>query len=103
MRGEHRGAVAHAILVLLVLFLLPCRAAAQGTSPHDPAQPQPGEQREYPSLRLVGFADVDFSGTSRREGPRGFSLGQLALHLTSELSPRVTFFGEISFTARSVR
>ena len=101
MRAEHRGAIAHAILVLLVLFVLPLRAAAQGTAPHDPAQPQPGEQREYPSLRLVGFADVDFSGTSRREGPRGFSLGQLALHLTSELSPRVTFFGEISFTART--
>lgn len=96
-RGSTLGVACGAVLLLLTL---PVRAAGQGTPAHDPPQPA-GEQREYPSLRLVGFADVDFSGTSRREGPRGFSLGQLALHLTSELSPRVTFFGEISFTART--
>lgn len=33
--------------------------------------------------------------------PQGFSLGQLTLHLASALTPRVTFFGELSFTARS--
>jgi hypothetical protein len=63
-------------------------------------QAPPGE-RQYPSLRLVGFGDVDFAGTKHLEGPRGFNLGQLALHFTSELSPRVTFFGEISFSARA--
>jgi hypothetical protein len=69
-------------------------------APHEMPQPPPG-QRDYPSLRLTGFADVNFSAMEHVEGPRGFSLGQLALHFTSELSPRVTFFGEISFTARS--
>jgi hypothetical protein len=63
-------------------------------------QPPPGE-RQYPSLRLAGFGDVNFSGMKHLEGPRGFTLGQLALHFTSELSPRVTFFGEISFSARA--
>jgi hypothetical protein len=35
------------------------------------------------------------------DGPRGFSLGQFVLHMTSALSSRVNFFGELSFTARS--
>lgn len=73
---------------------------AQGQPPHDTPQP-PADQREYPRLRLSGFADVNFAATTRPEGPRGFSDGQLALHLASELSPRVTFFGEISFSPRS--
>jgi hypothetical protein len=77
-------------------------AAAQAIQPPPaPHEMPPPGQREYPSLRLAGFGDVNFAGTERVEGPRGFSLGQLALHLTSELSPRVTFFGEISFSART--
>ena len=55
----------------------------------------------YPNLKIVGFGDVDYSDTKRPEGPQGFSLGQFVLHLTSALSPRVTFFGEISMTARA--
>ena len=58
------------------------------------------DQRQYPSLKLSGFGDVNFSKTQHAEGPTGFTLGQLALHMASELSPRVTFFGELSFTAR---
>ena len=55
----------------------------------------------YPNFKMVGFGDVDYSDTKRPEGPQGFSLGQFVLHMTSELSPRVTFFGELSFTART--
>ncbi|HET9369840.1 MAG TPA: hypothetical protein VFO19_06315 [Vicinamibacterales bacterium] len=74
---------------------------AQQQQQHEMGQ-QLVEQREYPSLRLVGFGDVNFSVTDKSEGvPRNFSLGQFALHLTSELSSRVTFFGELSFTART--
>lgn len=79
----------------IALALLPVVAQAQE---HDMAQP-PGE-RLYPSLKIAGFGDVNFSATDRPDGPRGFSLGQLALHMASELSPRVTFFGELSFSAR---
>ena len=61
----------------------------------------PVEQAAYPNLKIAGFGDVNFGRTSRQEGPRNFSLGQLALHMASQLSPRVTFFGEISFTARA--
>ena len=62
--------------------------------------PQAPDQPQYPSLKISGFGDVNFSDTKHPEGPTGFTLGQLALHMASELSPRVTFFGEISFTAR---
>jgi len=66
---------------------------------HD--QSPTAEGRQYPSLKIAGFGDINFSTTKRPEGARGFNLGQFVLHMTSELSPRVTFFGEISFTARS--
>jgi len=56
---------------------------------------------EYPRLRLAGFGDVNFSRTEHAEGPKNFSLGQLVLHLTSQLSSRVTVFAEISFSART--
>ena len=56
---------------------------------------------EYPRLRIAGFGDVNFSAQPRSQGPRGFTVGQFVLHLTSQLSPRVTFLGEISFSART--
>jgi len=67
---------------------------------HDAPQPA-GDQHDYPNLHIAGFGDIDFSQTKDPEGPQGFSLGQFVLHMTSELSPRVTFFGEISLTART--
>jgi hypothetical protein len=75
--------------------------SGQTPPPHDVAPSQAAEQHDYPSLHIAGFGDIDFAQTKHPEGPRGFSLGQFVLHMTSELSPRVTFFGEISFTARS--
>jgi hypothetical protein len=84
-------------------FAQASHAMDQGRGPD--GQMAPGEsptpdQRQYPSLKISGFGDVNFSKTEHPEGPTGFTLGQLALHMASELSPRVTFFGEISFTAR---
>jgi hypothetical protein len=65
---------------------------------------QPGSEApvaEYPSLRLSGFGNVDFAAQNKSEGPRGFNEGQFVLHLASALSPRVNFFGELSFTPRA--
>jgi len=59
------------------------------------------EAQEYPSLRISGFANVDFSAQDKSEGPRGFSEGQFVLHLASALSSRVNFFGELSLTPRA--
>ena len=58
-------------------------------------------ERDSPSLRISGFGDINYAHTKTIEGARGFSLGQFALHLASELSSRVTVFGELSFSART--
>jgi hypothetical protein len=44
---------------------------------------------------------VDFAAQDKSEGPQGFSEGQFVLHLAAALSPRVNFFGELSFTPRT--
>lgn len=75
-------------------------APPAGAQTHDPQQAG-ADQGQHPTLKISGFADINFSETKTREGPQGFSLGQLTLHLASALSSRVTFFGEISFTARA--
>src|SRR6185503_2722346 len=82
---------------VLALVCIPVLARGQA---HEMTAAPP-DQRQYPSLKLSGFGDINFSATDKPEGPRGFSLGQLALHMASELSPRVTFFGELSFSARA--
>ena len=95
------------LIVRLALVLMLClgpavRAAGQPGHPAPPSDQTSREaQPEYPSLHLSGFADVDFSAQDRSEGPRGFSEGQFTLHLASALSPRVAFFGELTFTPRA--
>jgi hypothetical protein len=86
---------------IAALALAAAAPAAAGQDPPMPHDAQAADAREFPSLRLAGFGDVNFGRTSRREGSRNFVEGQLALHMASQLSPRVTFFGEISFTPRA--
>jgi hypothetical protein len=69
-------------------------AIAQTTAQHPPAG-------QYPNLRISGFGDVNVSETTDKTTKGGFSLGQLALHMVSELTPRVTFSSELSFSPRS--
>lgn len=59
----------------------------------------PAAPDDYPSLKLHGFADVGFSAV--QHAVSGFTLGQFVLHISSALSPRVSFLGETSFTPRS--
>lgn len=73
-------------------------ADPNGASMRDMQMPPTGDT--YPNLKIVGFGDFDYSDTKHVEGPQGFSEGQFVLHMTSALSPRVTFFSELSFTAR---
>jgi hypothetical protein len=54
----------------------------------------------YPSLQIRGFGDVDFQATDQKESNSGFSLGQLDLHFASPLSRKVSYFGEVTFTAQ---
>jgi hypothetical protein len=84
---------------------------------HDQA-PVPVAQSEaaqpvYPSLKISGFGDIDFSatdfhGTASGFGGQtlvvphsGFEEGQFTLHLSSALSPKVTVFGELTLTPRN--
>jgi len=88
-----------AIRVAIVLTVC-LGSAVSGAAQTHPDQATPPTS-EYPSLRLTGFGNIDFAAQNKSEGPRGFSEGQFVLHLASALSPRVNFFGELSFTPRA--
>jgi hypothetical protein len=60
----------------------------------------PGDALATPTLHLAGFSDFNFAATDQRGARSGFSEGQFILHVSSALSTRVSYFGEISFTAR---
>jgi hypothetical protein len=57
-------------------------------------------ETHYPSLAIRGFADVDFSATNQKGSSSGFNLGQFDLHLASPLSRKISYFGEVTFTAQ---
>jgi hypothetical protein len=80
---------------------------------HDQAPLPEAAQPSYPTLKISGFGDVDYSATDLHGtpagfqpltllgAPGGFELGQFVLQLSSALSPKVSVFGELSLTARS--
>jgi hypothetical protein len=55
----------------------------------------------YPSLKLSGFGDVNFTASDRKGTTSGFNEGQFILHFSSALSARVNYFAEVSLTART--
>jgi hypothetical protein len=78
----------------------------------DPAQgihEQMAEAGAFPSVRIRGFADVDFAANDQPtipvsptgpNSPNGFYLGQFVLHFASQLSKKVSYFAEVSLTAQ---
>lgn len=58
-------------------------------------------QPMYPSLKAIGFSDFSFSATDQKGSKSGFKEGQFILHFSSALSPKVSFYGEVSLTARA--
>ena len=70
------------------------------TQVHDHEAPVAGGYTS-PSLRLAGFSDFNFAATDQHGAKSGFNEGQFILHLSSALSSKVSYFGELSFTARS--
>jgi len=83
----------------------PAQVSAMPTqAPHPEHAGSATEVREaaihYPSLQIRGFGEVDFSATDQKGSVSGFNLGQFVLHFASPLSEKVSFFGEVSFTAQ---
>ncbi len=74
---------------LLALGVAPTPALAQHQMP---------EASAVPPTVVLGFADIDYVETERSID-EGFVLGQLVGHVSSGLSDRLTFFGEVSATA----
>jgi hypothetical protein len=58
-------------------------------------------QMSVPSTHIAGFSDIDFAATDKPGSHSGFNEGQFVLHMSSALSSKVSFFGELSLTARS--
>ena len=54
-----------------------------------------------PNMKISGFSDVNFAASTVPGSKSGFSEGQFILHIASALAPKVSFFGELSLTARS--
>ncbi len=78
--------------------------AAPSMSAHDHGTPvgaPPDAAGTYPSLKISGFSDINFAASQQPGTHSGFNEGQFILHMSSALSPRVTYFGEISMTART--
>jgi hypothetical protein len=74
---------------------------ASALSAHDqmPSSELQQVETRYPSLQIHGFGDVDFSATDKKGSNSGFNMGQFVLHFASALSGKVSYFGEVSFTA----
>jgi hypothetical protein len=68
---------------------------------HDHGTPVETSTSTYPSLRIAGFGDLNYSSSDQRGSHGGFNEGQFVLHLSSALSSHVTYFGELSLTART--
>lgn len=54
-----------------------------------------------PAMHIAGFSDFDFSATDRPGSHSGFNEGQFVLQINSALSSKVSFFSELSLTART--
>ena len=98
--------------------------ASMGEPPAIPSAPAPkpapkpqqdqhgmpvGEQQSpFPTMQIRGFGDVDFGASnepattlgSSSASNSGFTLGQFVLHISSPLTTKVNYFGELSFTAQ---
>jgi hypothetical protein len=85
---------------------LPSQALPQAAPPRQPEtepQAQPAESQgmdvNKTLLRIRGFSDVTLHGSDLKGNTTSFSLGQLDLFVTSDLSEKLKFLSEIVFEA----
>jgi hypothetical protein len=115
---EQGNAVGAGRTLSLAAPTAPAAGAAVQAHAHDqPPVPSTAAAAEaaqptYPLLKISGFSDVNFAATNLRgasgfgaqtltNSHSGFQLGQFAMHFSSALSPKVSVFGELTFTARA--
>jgi hypothetical protein len=87
----------------------PPAAAAPVVAQTQPAMPgmatppivEAGAPTSRPTMQIAGFSDVDFEASNDKKTHSGFSEGQFVLHFSSQLSRKVSYFAELSLTARS--
>jgi hypothetical protein len=82
----------------------PAPAVAPETVAQETAPEHPEGERMYVSktlMKIRGFGDVTFHGDNRRGDTTSFTLGQLNLFITSDISERFKFLGELVFEADS--
>jgi hypothetical protein len=80
----------------------PLAKPAQPVDEHESHIPQEAARQietHYPSLQIRGFADADFATTDQKGANSGFDLGQFDLHIASALSPKISYFAEITVNA----
>src|SRR5262249_42023003 len=79
----------------------PAQSQSSGQHHKPPeVQAQVSEAESFPTLKIRGFADVDFSASDQPGLTQGFSMGQFVLHFVSRLSNKISYFGEVSLTAQ---
>jgi hypothetical protein len=75
------------------------RAQAQASDPEQEMEHLEPERMDMSKtlLRIRGFGDINFRGTNQQGGTNSFALGQLNLFVTSDISEKFKFLGEIVF------
>ncbi len=72
---------------------------SSGTSPEPQGELSERMDLGRTLLRIRGFGDVSFHGSDQKGATSSFTLGQLNLFVTSDVSERFKFLGEIVFEA----
>ncbi len=76
-------------------------AAQPAPRPEEAPQAEPHMEIKgtAPGLRIRGYTDVTFHGSDQKGAATSFTLGQLNLFITSEMSEKFKFLSEIVFEA----
>ncbi len=80
---------------------LPAAITPSAAVPTEVAQagpvPVPGTQPDETQLRIRGFGDFNFHGDTKKGDTNSFSLGELDLFITSDISDKFKFLSELVF------
>ncbi len=58
------------------------------------------QQADDPRVRFLGFGDLNYIATELADRPEGFRIGQMVGHVIADIDDRLTFFSEVSLTAK---